>query len=114
MLRLSSNCTFRAVERDIALVPTPMEVLGVIVSRDPTVKWLKFYRYVIDDFENKAIQRNILFVSAIPYMIFRRITDFMESKISKDDERKLFQLIFHKCYWTHLLSVSHVINFSLK
>jgi len=96
-----SDCVFKEVGLNIALIPPPKEVLGVIISRDPTIRWLKFYKYVMDEIENNDIQRNILFASAIPYMLFKRITDFMDKKI-RDDERNLFQLIFHKCYWTHL------------
>jgi len=52
------NCVFRNTG-NIALIPPPKKVLGMIISRDPPIKWLKFYRYVIEEYEDRDIQRNI-------------------------------------------------------
>ena len=75
---------------EIALVPPPDEILGVIISRDPTTDWLDTYRK-----ESKSRER--LFDTAIPVQLIERI-----KKFTGGDINYLSELIYKNVYWTHL------------
>jgi hypothetical protein len=96
------DCEFKS-KKDIepALVPLPPgEILGIIVSRDPTVDWL--YKYLKSE-KDVNIRRKMLFASAIPLSLMTKVAIFMRGdKNFKNNEKCLFDVIFHKVYWTHL------------
>jgi len=82
-----------------ATVPPPKEIVGIIISRDPTVDWLYSHLKTEND-EN--ILHDILFASAIPLSVITKIFTFMRGRIDENTEKYLFEIIFHKTYWTHL------------
>jgi hypothetical protein len=84
----------------IALIPPPDRILGIIVSRDPTVDWL--YTYLKDE-TDKNTCRKMLFASAIPLDLLSKVLIFMRNKrVNEDKKKSLFNVIFQKTYWTHL------------
>jgi hypothetical protein len=95
------NCEFKSKDIEPALVPPPSnEILGVIVSRDPTVDWL--YKYLKSE-NDVNTRRKMLFASAIPLSLMTKVAIFMRGdKNFKNNEKCLFDVIFHKVYWTHL------------
>lgn len=85
---------------EIAVVPPPEEVLGIIISRDPTIDWL--YRYLKNE-SDKNVRRKILFSSAIPLSLLTKLLIFMRNNhLDENDKKCLFYVIFQKTYWTHL------------
>ncbi|KPL03388.1 MAG: hypothetical protein AMJ73_07330 [candidate division Zixibacteria bacterium SM1_73] len=100
--RCPPDCEFKS-KKDIepALVPLPPdEILGIIVSRDPTVDWL--YKYLKSE-NDENTRRKMLFASAIPLSLMTKVAIFMRGdKNFKNKETRLFDAIFHKVYWTHL------------
>ena len=86
----------------IALVPPPDEILGILISRDPTVRWLKKYRNIMEASEEEFIVRTKLFETAIPDLLKNRIEKFMGERIDENDKKRLFDIMFQKVYWTHL------------
>lgn len=86
---------------EIALVPPPNEILGILVSQDPTIRWSHLYKNVKNE-TREHTRRQVLFASAIPYSLFNRIIDFLGNQITGENEKQLFTLLFHKTYWTHL------------
>ena len=96
------SCKFRSEkEIEIALVPPPDEILGIIISRDPTADWWYFYKY-LKTYPHEDIRRKMLFSSAIPLSLINKVLIFMKERIKENDEKNLFDLIFNKVYWTHL------------
>lgn len=94
-------------EIEIISVPSPEEIFGVIISRDPTVQW----PYIYLNSENDIYTRQqILFSSAIPLWLFNKIQVFMRDKIEERDMKFLFDIIFHRTYWTHLHKCQTDIN----
>jgi len=88
------------MEKDIPLVPPPDKILGIIISRDPTVNWL--YTYLKGE-TDKNTCRKMLFASAIPLSLLTKVLIFMRNKrVNEDEKKSLFDVIFHKTYWTHL------------
>lgn len=83
----------------IAKVPPTNEILGVIISRDPTVDWL--YPYLMGETDDET-RHKILFASAIPLLVITKILAFMRGRIGANTEKCLFDTLFHKTYWTHL------------
>ena len=81
-------------EIEIALVPPPKEVLGIIISRDPTTKWLDKGYEDAKDLSNTKYRKK-LFDTAIPKMLVGKIKDFADITELKDT-------IYEKVYWTHL------------
>jgi hypothetical protein len=87
-------------------VPPPEDILGVIISRDPTTDWL--YQNLNKEPEN--YRRKILFASAIPLSLLTKISIFLREGIVEDgleyqynnDIERLYGVIFEKTYWTHL------------
>ena len=95
------DCDFTFKERiEIALVPPPDEIWGIVISQDPTVDWWLIYKYLKN--ENGNTRRKMLFASAIPVSLFIKVLRFMEGDITKDIGRKFFNVIIRKGYWTHL------------
>jgi hypothetical protein len=86
---------------EIARVLPPDEVLGILVSQDPTISWLHFYKNVNNEPQEHS-RRQMLFASAIPKSLFNRIIEFMDKRINGEDEKHLFNILFKKVYWTHL------------
>jgi len=82
--------------KEIALVPPPDEILGIIVSRDPTVDWLEHH------YRKEMKSRKELFDSAIPKQLFERINDFMANDITEEKKKHLYKFINKNIYWTHL------------
>ena len=82
-----------------ATVPPPKKIVGIIISRDPTVDWLYSHLKREDD-EN--ILHDVLFASAIPLSVITKIFTFMRKQIDENTEKCLFEMLFHKTYWTHL------------
>ncbi|MGB8658210.1 MAG: uracil-DNA glycosylase family protein [Candidatus Zixiibacteriota bacterium] len=85
----------------IALVPPPNEIVGVIISHDPPVRWLPFYGYFTKEFQADT-RRKMLFASAILRSLMDRVLQFMGDRINDNDKQCLFNTIFQKVYWTHL------------
>ena len=91
------SCEFQS-KRDIeiALVPPPKEISGIIISRDPTTKWIKKYNEAME--RTGAEQRKMLFDTAIPQQLVKQIGEFKGEK-----EKNLCKsFIYEKGYWTHL------------
>jgi len=91
------DCEFKLKEGiEIAKIPPPNEILGIIISRDPTLNWLeKHYR------EEKG-NRKKLFESAIPSLLIKRIKEFMDDRFKENAISYLSRLIYQNVYWTHL------------
>lgn len=54
------NCKFIKYKEDIpiARIPPPSnEILGILISRDPTVKWMEEYKD-----KKRNVKKNLLFV----------------------------------------------------
>lgn len=84
------NCELKSKkETEIALVPPPDEILGLLISRDPTTDWLDTYR------KNRK-NREALF-SAIPELLIKRI-----KKFTGEDINCVSELLYKNVYWTHL------------
>lgn len=83
----------------LATVPAPEEIIGIIISRDPTVDWL-YNHFKREDDEN--ILHDVLFASAIPLSVITKVFTFMRGQIDENTEKCLFEMLFHKTYWTHL------------
>ena len=96
-------CEFKSKNNiEIALVPPPSnEILGIVVSRDPTIRWSHFYKYSENE-SREDTRRKMLFASAIPNSLFNKIIEFMDNRIKDEDEKYLFDMLFQKVYWTHL------------
>lgn len=95
------NCEFKSKDIEPALVPPPDEILGIVVSQDPTILWSHFYKYSKNEYREDN-RRKMLFASAIPYSLFNKIIEFMDGQITDEDESSLFDMMFQKVYWTHL------------
>jgi hypothetical protein len=87
-------------EIEIVRVPPPDEILGIIVSQDPTVDWL--YEYLKNE-SDENIRRKILFASAIPLSLLTKVLIFMKNMnhIGENDKKCLCDVIFQQTYWTH-------------
>jgi len=96
------KCKFKTKEGEIALVPPPNEILGILISRDPTVKWLEKYKKIKKECNEESAVRTKLFETAIPDKLKTRIEEFMRGKINENDKERLFNIISQKVYWTHL------------
>lgn len=96
------DCTFKYKrEIKIALVPPPDEILGVIISRDPTTRWYSTYTDIKKNYEEETV-RTKLFETAIPNSLKNQIEFFMKESIDKNNLDCLFDTLFQKVYWTHL------------
>lgn len=92
------DCDFKSkLEIEPALIPPPTEIVGIVISRDPTVRWMHFYKYIENE-PQEDIRRKMLFASAIPLALINRILEFGE--ITEDG--CLFDMVFQNVYWTHL------------
>lgn len=104
--RCPLECEFQSKEIEIAKVPAPEEIFGILISRDPTVKWLdKGYRRAWEIYKeqsNAENLRNELFKTAIPEGLKDQIRKFMEGTSESARLRYLFTIIDTKVYWTHL------------
>ncbi|MCK4403603.1 MAG: hypothetical protein KAW02_00810 [candidate division Zixibacteria bacterium] len=90
-----SDCVLKKNGK-IALIPPPDEILGIMISRDPTVRWLPQY-------EKYEGNREKLFeTEAIPKLLIRRIAGFMKNYLTENDKEGLYATISQKTYWTHL------------
>lgn len=78
----------------MALVPTPDEISGIIISRDPTDRWLPKY-------EEYQGNREKLF-EAIPEFLLKRIIEFMGNSFTEKNKNDLSSTILQNTYWTHL------------
>jgi hypothetical protein len=89
-----NDCDFKKKgEIEISKVPPPDEVLGIIISRDPTTDWFSDYR------ENQE-NRKTLFETAIPGQLIKRIEK--NEKFTKEDVSFLREFLDQYVYWTHL------------
>lgn len=96
------DCEFESKENiGIAWVPPPHEILGIVVSQDPTIRWSHFYKCSKNESREDS-RRKMLFANAIPCLLFNRIIEFMDNQIRDEDEQYLFDMLFQKVYWTHL------------
>ena len=96
------DCTFKYKrEIEIALVPPPDEILGVIISRDPTIGWYSKYTDIKKNYEEETV-RTKLFETAIPNSLKNQIEFFMKESLDKNSLDCLFDTLFQKVYWTHL------------
>lgn len=96
--RCSEECDFKwRKDIEIALVPPPKEILGIIISCDPTTDWLEEYKEAKELPNDK--RREKLF-KAIPEKLIKRVTKFMNMKTSDIDS--LSNMINGRVYWTHL------------
>ena len=94
------ECDFkRRKDIKIAFVPPPKEILGIIISCDPTTDWLEKYKKAKELPNDKCRER--LFM-AIPKELIKRVTNFMSMKTSKEDIDCLSNMIYGRVYWTHL------------
>lgn len=98
------DCKFKSKKDiEIALVPPPSnEILGILISRDPTVKWMKKYNDIKKEYKKESTIHTELFKTAIPKSLKNRIEKFMKEKINENDKKSLFDIISQKVYWTHL------------
>ncbi|MHA2263806.1 MAG: uracil-DNA glycosylase family protein [Candidatus Thorarchaeota archaeon] len=99
------DCEFRRrKETDLAKLPPPDEIWGVIISRDPTFDWKDFYEYTYEHIKkrNADLLRTQLFASAIPVNLLKRICRFMGADLTHKERDGLFEAIMEKTYWTHL------------
>lgn len=102
-IKCPQECKFKSKEHiEIAKVPPSKKILGVIISRDPTVRWLHLYKYFSENEPQEDTRRKILFASAIPILLIYRVLEFMKKPINNKDEKNLFNMIFRNVYWTHL------------
>ena len=76
-----------------ATVPPPKDIVGIIISRDPTVDWLYSHLKREDD---KNILHDVLFASAIPLSVITKVLTFMRGKIDENIEKCFFEIRFHK------------------
>lgn len=96
------ECKFkRRKDIKIALISPPDKISGIVISQDPTVRWSHFYRYSKNEL-GEDTRRKMLFVSAILYLLFNRIIEFMDERITHEDGEYLFDRMFQEVYWTHL------------
>jgi len=84
-------------EIEIAKVPPPKEISSILISRDPTTKW-------IDEGYKKAMktsgsERREMLFKAIPKELIGQIEVFKGENI---DIKALRKFIYEKVYWTHL------------
>jgi hypothetical protein len=96
------KCGLKEREIEAILVPPPKEILGIIISRDPTVDWLY---YNLNKEPDINCRRKMLFASAIPLDLMTKLLIFMRGmrgEIDEKDKERLFDVIFQKVYWTHL------------
>jgi len=98
------ECDFKKLKKarkiQIAKIPAPNEILGVVISQDPTIRWFRFYESSKRE-SNKESRRKMLFASAIPYSLFDKIVSSMDD-ITDRQKECLFDILLQKVYWTHL------------
>ena len=96
-----SDCGFQS-KKDIPIiwVPPPQKSLGVLISRDPTFRGIPLYNYFMS--EEREFAKKMLFAHSIPKLLIERILEFMGERISKNNSKNLFDIIFQRTYWTHL------------
>ncbi|MDO8733774.1 MAG: uracil-DNA glycosylase family protein [Elusimicrobiota bacterium] len=95
--RCPHDCEFKIKEKiEIAFVPPPDKILGVIISRDPTTNWLEKH------YKKEKKSRKNLFDSAIPSQLIERIRNFMANNITEKDKKHISEFIYKNVYWTHL------------
>ncbi len=95
------NCRLSREGVEIARVPPPNEILGIIISRDPPISWWHFYRFAMAE-NQEDTARKMLYASAIPGLLMDRIWAFMGERINWSDLESLYNIVFKKVYWTHL------------
>lgn len=95
------DCNLKGGKIEPAWVPPPDEILGILISRDPTIRWYNIYTTVKNKYK-KDTARIELFKTAIPNSLKRQIEFFMNERIDKKDMNCLFDTLFQKVYWTHL------------
>lgn len=93
------ECDFKNKDIEMAFISPPDEILGIIISRDPTVDWL--YECLNTE-SDKNTRRKILFASAIPLSLITKLLIFMRKDINENEKKCMFKVIFQKSYWTHL------------
>ena len=102
------NCELKSKsEITPVTVPPPEEIVGIIVSRDPTVDWLHSH---LKREEDEKIRHDVLFASAIPLSVITKVLIFMRGRIDENTKEKLFEVLFHKTYWTHLHKCQTDVN----
>lgn len=90
------GCEFkRRKDIEIALVPPPKKILGIIISQDPTTRWLD-YEEAKEKPEN--IRRKILFDTAIPLQVIKKIAIFM----GRETAQIIKETMYKNMYWTHI------------
>jgi hypothetical protein len=90
-----SDCALKKNGK-IALVPPPDEISGIIVSRDPTDRWLPEYE------KYKGDRKKLFETKAIPKLLVTQIERFMKNYFTEKDKKDLSATIFQNTYWTHL------------
>lgn len=104
--RCPLECEFQSKKIEIAKVPAPEEIFGILISRDPTVKWLdKGYRRawkIYKEQSNAENLRNELFRTAIPKKLKEQISKFIVGPSESAQLKCLFTIIDTKVYWSHL------------
>ncbi len=97
------KCEFVVTGKSKAIahvIPPINDILGIIISRDPTIAWLSKYKEAMSRPED--LRRKILFDTAIPAQLIQKIKTFMKDKISDEKSICLSEMIYKRVYWTHL------------
>jgi hypothetical protein len=96
-----NSCALRVTESPVVFIPPPKNVVGIIISQDPTLKWGWFYNLSMSHDLSEETLRRTLFASAIPYNIFYKIREYMGNRMSENDYKSLYDVLFDVVYWTH-------------
>jgi len=91
------ECELQSKDIEIVTVPPPNEIVGIIISRDPTTEWIE---NGYEDAKGKSDdkRRKELFETAIPRILIDRICNYIDAK----NLEILKKTIYQKVYWTHL------------
>ncbi|OFV68787.1 MAG: uracil DNA glycosylase superfamily protein [Candidatus Syntrophoarchaeum caldarius] len=99
------ECIFKQKSPKVAIIPPPNEILGIIVSRDPTFDWIKNYEEAWKEYNETVNVENLrkkLF-EAIPKSLIERITTYKDKLNSTEEDIVcLHKMIYKNVYWTHL------------
>jgi hypothetical protein len=100
------NDTLR--KRKPIIIPCLYPIKLMIVSRDPTIDFLLWYNYSIENYDHE-VARKVLFAKAIPYSVLFRIDKYSQEHFENlnwknnevADNILFIQKLFENAYWTH-------------